>query len=168
MKSSRLDADKDFRKLRLEVGDVFVSKKMASCTYGYVQRKKAKPRLDKTVLHFMGDKAVVFEGMTRIDEDGRKVPYKLRLVPSSTTRKRFATSEWVVIDTEMSGGGSGHGYHDRYPDGWGVTAKLLVDGEWDENAPEVFFRQSGSFTNKLEVTDTKKTGKMKMVMVRIK
>jgi len=46
---------------------------------------------------------------------------------------------FVVTDTEMRGGGCGHGRHDRFGDGWHVKAKR-------EDCPEsIEFTQSGSF-----------------------
>ncbi len=55
--------------------------------------------------------------------------------------------EYVVINTAHGGGGTGHGPHDVYPDGHGVTAKKLKqDGSWDDNGLEIFFYQSGCFT----------------------
>jgi hypothetical protein len=49
---------------------------------------------------------------------------------------------FVVTSTEMSGGGTGMGPHDVFPDGWGVHAVAESDPSF-----EVFFRQSGCFCN---------------------
>lgn len=57
-------------------------------------------------------------------------------------------SLWVVIKTEMSGGGTGHGPHDVYPDGWGVTAAEITE-DGSPTGRRIFFRQSGCFTNEL-------------------
>jgi hypothetical protein len=53
---------------------------------------------------------------------------------------------FVVTGTEMSGGGTGHGPGDIYPDGHGVTAQRITTEGW-AMGDKVFFRQSGSFTN---------------------
>lgn len=57
--------------------------------------------------------------------------------------KKAGMGEFVVVSACMEGGG-GNPY-DRYPDGWHVTAVLLVDGKFYENSPEVSFYQSGAF-----------------------
>ncbi len=54
--------------------------------------------------------------------------------------------EFVVIDTAFTGGGTGMGPHDTYPNGHEVTCKRLVGGEYDANGVEVSFYQSGCFT----------------------
>jgi hypothetical protein len=55
---------------------------------------------------------------------------------------------FVVTGTEMSGGGTGHGPGDVYPDGHGVTAQRITTEGWSVGK-KVFFRQSGCFTNLL-------------------
>lgn len=47
---------------------------------------------------------------------------------------------YVVTNTNMTGGGTAHGPHDVYPDGWQVSARTL-DGE-----RRIQFYQSGCFT----------------------
>lgn len=39
------------------------------------------------------------------------------------------TGEFLVIDAEFTGGGTGHGPYDVYPDAWHVTAKKVYDGK---------------------------------------
>lgn len=77
----------------------------------------------------------------------------------------YLIGEYVVINTEMTGGGTGHGPHDVYPDGWKVLAKKLSEGgEWDHDGVHISFYQSGSFTvvNK----DIPVKGKLKMKFVK--
>ena len=58
------------------------------------------------------------------------------------------TGEWVVERTAMTGGGTGHGPHDIYPDGWHVTARrLTATGAYDPTGVTTKFYQSGCFTN---------------------
>ncbi len=55
--------------------------------------------------------------------------------------------EYVVVNTDMTGGGSGHGGMDYYPDGWEVTAhKLGADGQIAQPVIEISFYQSGAFS----------------------
>lgn len=54
--------------------------------------------------------------------------------------------EYVVTNAGYSGGGTGHGPHDVYPDGWHVEAKKLKNGKFDEKGEEISFYQSGCFT----------------------
>lgn len=51
---------------------------------------------------------------------------------------------YIVTRTEMTGGGTGHGRHDVYPDGHKVTC-ISEDGEH-----EVSFYQTGCFKNMIE------------------
>lgn len=59
----------------------------------------------------------------------------------SLDNKNFAylQGKYVVIQTKMTGGGTGHGPHDVYPDGHYVTCKNL------KNDFEVSFYQTGCF-----------------------
>ncbi len=54
--------------------------------------------------------------------------------------------EYVVTSTKYDGGGTGHGPHDVYPDGWHVTAKKLKQGKYDQKGKKITFYQSGCFT----------------------
>ncbi|MFF2532431.1 hypothetical protein ACFVS2_26550 [Brevibacillus sp. NPDC058079] len=67
--------------------------------------------------------------------------------------ERFDSSiflgEYVVVHTELSGGGFGHGIHDEYPDGHEVRCKKMKDGLYDPNGIEITFYQSGFFLNKI-------------------
>ena len=66
-------------------------------------------------------------------------------------QKKFIISsgEFVVIKTQLSGGGSS-GLADSYPDGHHVTCKRLKNGEYDEKGEVVNFYQTGSFNNMIE------------------
>ena len=79
----------------------------------------------------------------------------LRFIESNITtpsENRFVveSGEFVVLDTKMEGGGTGHGPHDVYPDGHHVFCKRMKDGKYDKNGVEVDFYQSGSFTAMIE------------------
>jgi hypothetical protein len=54
---------------------------------------------------------------------------------------------YVVEHAASKGGGTGHGPHDIYPDGWHIRArKLKADSSYDPHGVEIDFYQSGSFT----------------------
>ena len=67
-----------------------------------------------------------------------------------TTKSKIDTGEWageyLVVEAKWDGGGTGHGPHDVYPDGWSIVAKKLKDGNYDPEGNEIHFYQSGSFT----------------------
>lgn len=72
------------------------------------------------------------------------------LASSNPNPKKFDTTSLVgeyVVETAFSGGGgTGHGPHDVYPDGWYVKARKLKNKKYDPNGPVISFYQSGSFT----------------------
>ena len=73
---------------------------------------------------------------------------------------------YVVTKTSFSGGGTGHGPHDIYPDGHHVIAKQLDDNrDYDENGLEINFYQSGCFTAMIYAKDIEKVGSKKMTFV---
>lgn len=59
--------------------------------------------------------------------------------------EKLGDGEWRVTATAMTGGGTGHGPHDIYPDGHQLTLMRDRDGEidWSEEPKE--FYQSGCF-----------------------
>lgn len=67
---------------------------------------------------------------------------------------------WVVTATELSGGGTGHGSHDVYPDGHGVTA-LQVDETGEPTGKKLFFYQTGCFNGMLKPKHVRIVGKAK-------
>lgn len=74
-----------------------------------------------------------------------------------------AKVEYVVIEARMQGGGTGHGPHDVYPDGWHVVAKRLDDGrKWNPEGEEIEFYMTGCFMNMIPPNKVKIVGKMKV------
>jgi len=64
--------------------------------------------------------------------------------------------DFVVTRTSFSGGGSGMGDHDTYPNGHHVYCqRLKADGTFDENGTKVSFYQSGSFNAMILPKDLK-------------
>lgn len=70
----------------------------------------------------------------------------------------YLQGKYVVTKTAMTGGGTGHGPHDVYPDGHKVTCEST-----DDNKRIVSFYQSGCFT--AMITDIKPIGKAKLSWV---
>lgn len=84
-----------------------------------------------------------------------------------TTKNVFDSAkyigEYVVINTAFTGGGTGMGRNDVYPDGHHVVAKKLnVKGEYTDKGMEISFYQSGCFTAMIEPETIKVVRKMKM------
>ena len=74
-----------------------------------------------------------------------------------------ANAEYVVIETKMQGGGTGHGPHDVFPDGWHVVAKRLDAGrKWNSDGEEIEFYMTGCFINMIPPNKVVKVGEMKM------
>ncbi|MFE6075622.1 hypothetical protein ACFVQB_14215 [Paenibacillus sp. NPDC057886] len=83
---------------------------------------------------------------------GQKVYYKPKEksytsdVKVSEQNYEELVREYVVVKTEFSGGGYGHGMNDYYPNGHKVYCRKLNNQRWDANEIEVNFYQTGSFT----------------------
>jgi hypothetical protein len=72
--------------------------------------------------------------------------------------------DFVVVKTNMTGGGTGHGPHDIYPDGHEVTIRQLKrDGSYNDKGAKFYFYQSGSFN--CMITDVTPVRKMKQTFV---
>ena len=55
--------------------------------------------------------------------------------------EKVGEGRWVVVSTRYSGGGTAHGPHDVYPDGWTVYLENLHFRDLDNRR----FYQSGAF-----------------------
>lgn len=146
-----------------KVGDVIVSKK-------FVYGEKSFDHNDKRVrVGRDNPKYIVTERLT--DEEIAKIVLKTKKMPkekdlwidrdygsSDLTR---ANAEYVVIDAKMQGGGTGHGPHDVFPDGWYVVAKRLKKGrKWDPKGEEITLYMTGCFTNLIPPEEISIVGKM--------
>lgn len=69
----------------------------------------------------------------------------------------YLAGKYIVTRALMDGGGTGHGPHDVYPDGWHVFCKAI------DSENEVDFYQSGCFNTLNE--DIKVVGKAKLQWV---
>ena len=60
------------------------------------------------------------------------VPRAMNKEGDVISHKDIGPGEWVVITTEMTGGGTGHGKYDIYPDGYEITLRKLREGTKDQ------------------------------------
>ena len=76
---------------------------------------------------------------------------------------KLGKGEWVVVSTCMTGGGTGHGPGDVYPDGHQLTLRRLKQGtdqiDWSKDEQE--FYQSGCFTDEVMLPYVKPVRKLK-------
>ena len=145
----------------LKVGEVFICPRFATdCSYEHDDGKVNKNKLE--IGRYQSE---VTHAWTERKEGGWSRPRSEILDVDAHDPSR-ATAPFVVTKTEMSGGGTAHGPGDVYPDGWGVTAvRLHKDNTWNPDGEEIFFRQSGSFTNGVLANELSRTTlKMKVTM----
>ncbi len=94
-------------------------------------------------------------------------------VLDSDGKSQYDTSrfigEYVITDTRIDGGGTGHGPHDIFPDGYHVTAVMLeLDGSYNENRICIDFYQSGCFTAMILPNEIKPVRKMQRVVTFVR
>jgi hypothetical protein len=83
-----------------------------------------------------------------------------RLDVGDVFRLGAGTVYYVVEYARMEGGGTAHGPHDIYPDGWHIKARALKAGnKYDPKGREIEFYQSGCFSHMR--TNIKPLGKLK-------
>lgn len=72
------------------------------------------------------------------------------------------SAKFVVTRAEAAGGGTGHGPHDVYPDGWEVVAKRLnADGSYNPDGEKILFFQTGQLGQSFTcLADAEVVGKM--------
>ncbi len=74
-------------------------------------------------------------------------------------KKELIGKNFIVEEAKMAGGGTGHGPHDVYPDGWQITARqLFKNGNYNPKGAQILFYQSGAFN--CMATDVPTVGKM--------
>jgi hypothetical protein len=87
----------------------------------------------------------------------------LNQVGDVIAHRKIGPGEWVVVSTCMTGGGTGHGPHDVYPDGHQLTLRLLKPGTneivWSRRAVKLY--QSGCFTDAVMLPYLKPRRKLK-------
>lgn len=113
--------------------------------------KRRTERALERVLDMRGPKnANMHYGSGSAAKDGyATLAMKLAGLGIEVRKKKF-----LVVDTAMTGGGTGHGRHDVYPDGHRVTAvELDKNNQVKQGGLQVEFYQSGSFTCMVQVVD---------------
>lgn len=75
------------------------------------------------------------------------------------------SATFVVTRAEAAGGGTGHGPHDIYPDGWEVVAKRLnADGSYNPDGERILFYQTGQLGQSFTcLADAEVVGKMRKI-----
>lgn len=97
-------------------------------------------------------------------DESKVVEFVKANVPEQNKEKfTLEEGEFVVVKTTYDGGGTGHGSHDVYPDGYRVYCKALKNGEYDENGIEISFYQSGCFTCMITNISPVRDMKMKFI-----
>lgn len=77
-----------------------------------------------------------------------------RVLHTDADDESRGSAEFVVEYVALEGGGSGHGPHDVFPDGWHVLARRLkADGSYDPQGEVVDFYQTGCFVNVVDSPD---------------
>lgn len=78
----------------------------------------------------------------------------------------FLAGEYVVVDTDDTGGSHGHGDHFYHASGQHVVAQRLApDGKYDENGQIVSFYQRGPFKALIEPNEIAPIRKMRRIFV---
>jgi len=94
-----------------------------------------------------------YQVITGIDQDGDEVEVQKGDYTANTNApdKSRGEAKFVVERTAFTGGGTGHGPHDIYPDGHlSVVRRLRDDDTYDPDGEAIEFYTSGSFTNQIE------------------
>ncbi len=146
-----------------EVGDVIVSKK-------FIYGEKNFDLDDKRIrVGRDAPKYIVREHLT--DEEIVEIVLKTKKMPKGealwigrdygSVDLTRAKAEYVVIEAKMQGGGTGHGPHDVYPDGWYVVAKRLDKRrKWNPRGEEITFYMTGCFINLIPPEEVSIVGKI--------
>ena len=114
---------------KLEVGDVFEAPKNMPV---YARIPSHFVYVNRPVARFGRQEVTVGEIIRRRDGHTLDLSY---------LKGRY------VVEHARSQGGTGHGSHDSYPDGWHIRArKLNEDGSYNPTGVEIAFYQSGAFT----------------------
>ena len=150
----------------LEVGDVFVCKAFATkLNYEVIDADNKPPELNQKRLEVGEPHKVTYLWTERLVVGGKTYSRDVEtVIDCDASDPARGECEWLVIRTEMSGGGSA--YDGDYPDGWGVQAKRLGwNGRYNPDGEEVFFRQSGCFCGLIEPGEFECRRRMRMTFV---
>lgn len=129
----------------LQVGDVFRSKRFVEALYRVIRNDNSEPTLDKKQLCFDHSSEMEVHWTER-NGDGWERQRKTKLDRRVEDQDKIHQWAFKVIDTRMTGGGTGMGPHDIYPDGHQVTAT-------DAFGRTMVFFQSGAFVGVIPPKD---------------
>lgn len=148
---------------KANLGDIIKSEKFA---YGYYDGR-------------FNEKGYIFpiKNLITVDGETKEYPMKFRkpgtpwdkeaeyeTVELSAYDESRSSARFVVERAELDGGGTGHGPHDIFPDGWYIKARRLNDdGTYNPNGELIQFYQSGCFTGL--IPEVELVGKMKQIFV---
>ena len=123
---------------RLRVGDVFRCRRFAKAQYE-TRWEGGLLVLSKTELCF--NRGHLYRWTEHQERDGwhRDVEHVLNSRADDESR---GAARFRVVEAYLGGGGTGHGPHDVYPDGWLVTAERM-----DGPKETIRFSQSGCFVH---------------------
>lgn len=134
-----------------QVGDVLVSRRFVGMVFQY----DIPPRwFPMPVGQMSARQRKAFDIRTRrLSEDERvRMAAASGKIPPETVEEIIGervtdrAARFVVEEAKMDGGGTGHGPHDVYPDGWHVVARLLnADGTYNPGGPKISFYMTGCF-----------------------
>lgn len=112
-------------------------------TYSIAGKKCSKNKIINQILKHIKD----YSDFDGVSFDKKKLEEAISIPEQE---EKFHTNqfigEYVVVKTQNTGGGTGHGPHDYYPDGWHVTARKLKNGKFDKKGLKISFYQDGCFT----------------------
>lgn len=154
---------KPYMTSQAKVGDVITSPDFAYCVAAYdivwnnaKQRKVAIVQAKKLTVDGYKTKGHPVQFSAYHNRDGRTVE---DIVETGSFDASRADAEFIVERTVMDGGGTGHGKHDVFPDGWHVYARRLGrERQYYPQAEQIQFYQSGCFN--CVVPEVRVVGKM--------
>jgi hypothetical protein len=120
----------------LSVGQIFTCSEFSKLCYRLDREPDGRPLINETRLHF--DHSNKITALWTEKRDGWEKKHEDVMDLSIHDSETIGRTEFHVLHTEMSGGGTGHGPHDIFPDGHMVVAE-------DSSGRRVMFYQSGCF-----------------------
>ncbi len=152
---------------KVDIGDVIQSEYFAN---GYYKDPEKIPGIinvndspqEEYVMGYLSKPKNVLEDRVKKAKKGDLGEWLVDYSAFDESRKEAL---YVVEHAEISGGGTGHGPHDVFPDGWLVQArKLNPDTTYNPKEELIEFYQSGCFTDLIKTVEV--VGKMEKTFVK--
>ena len=150
---------------KANIGDIINSEKFAFGYYDGAYDSRGYMHPDK-------NKAITIDGKTEnypmgyYNSKNRSWDREVLSVDLGAYNKSRAKANFVVEKTAMTGGGTGHGPNDVYPNGWHIVARRLSkDNSYNPLGELITFYQSGCFTCMVEEVNV--VGKMQPMFVML-